>query len=116
MGIFFDRKYSVIQKPAEGVLDFQAPDQAFHQSGCFEIFEPGMRSGNCAAFSIAGRICRMRLSTSRNLGAIGQRPGHTANTGFFRSTDTMRTGVAKSVSFEMTTTTSNNPFQASFKR
>ena len=29
-----------------------------YQSAGFEIVVPGRRSGNCAAFNIAGRICR----------------------------------------------------------
>ena len=71
----------------------QTPDQASNQSGGFEIVAPGRRSGNCTAFSIAGRICRTRLTTYRNPGASDQHPGHTTNTGFFRSTDTMRMSV-----------------------
>ena len=114
-----ERMFATLQKHLTQELRLAAItdiDERTYQPVGFETAVPGSLSGNCAAFSIAGRICRTWLAASRSFGATCHRPGYTMMTGFPRSAVTMRIGVRRSVSFEMTAAASNSPFQASFRR
>lgn len=72
-----------------------------------ETARPSTLPGGCGAHD---------LQHSLVSGPSANAPDITKNTGFFRSMVTMRIGVTRSVSFEITAAASNNSFQASFKR
>ena len=77
---------------------------------------PASVSGNYAAFNCAVRMWRTWLAAWRSFGATWQRLGNTMKTGLHRSAATMRIGVTRSVSFDITAAASNRPFQALLRR
>ena len=58
----------------------------------------------------------LRLDREEERAFVCATIGYTMMTGFLHSAATMRTGVGRSVSFEMTAAASNSSFQASFRR
>ncbi len=86
---------------------------------------PGCRLRDRAAWDVVRKLCGPKhgrpnmplMSCNRSqLRSHSLATGHTTNTGLPCSADTIRIGVTRSVSFEMTTAASNDFFHASLTR